>query len=97
MSPTAIAPTTKLQRNNGAISAEVDGETVMVDLDMGSYFALTGTGSFIWALLENPASLDEIVEAIRQEFDVSESGSLEDAVSPFIMDLFARGLVKEAI
>jgi hypothetical protein len=97
MSPTALAPTTKLQRNNGAISAEVDGETVMVDLDMGSYFALTGTGSFIWALLENPASLDEIVEAIRQEFDVSESGSLEDAVSPFIMDLFARGLVKEAI
>ncbi|MDZ4110369.1 MAG: PqqD family protein [Brevundimonas sp.] len=97
MSATALAPTTKLQRNNGAISAEVDGETVMVDLDMGSYFALTGTGSFIWALLENPASLDEIVEAIRQEFDVSESGSLEDAVSPFIMDLFARGLVKEAI
>lgn len=92
-----ITPAMRLQRNNGAISAEVDGETVMVDLDMGSYFALTGTGSFIWALLENPASLDEIVEAIRQEFDVSESGSLEDAVSPFIMDLFARGLVKEAI
>ena len=96
MTHTAISPTKKLQRSEKPIAVDMEGETVMMDIDMGSYFALTGSGSFIWAMLERPATPDEIVQAIREEFDVSEAGNVEEAVSQFVGDLLAKGLVHES-
>lgn len=91
-----IAPTMKLQRSNKPIAVDMEGETVMMDIDMGAYFALTGSGSFIWAQLEYPMTLADIVQAIGDEFDVSDNSNVEEAVSEFVGDLLAKGLVRQA-
>lgn len=96
MSQAALTPTMRLKRNDRAISVEMDGDTVMMDIELGSYFALTGSGTFIWARLENPTTLDEIAQAVREEFDVNEYGSIEDDIFQFVTELFAKGLVNEA-
>lgn len=96
MTRTAITPTMKLQRNPKPVAVDMDGETVMMDIDMGSYFALTGSGSFIWATLEQPVTLAEIVAAVRAEFDVSDDDNADEAIATFVGDLFAGGLVQAA-
>ena len=95
MSNVSIAPTTKLQRIDGAVSVDMDGETVMMDIDNGSYFALTGSGGYIWAALENPATVEEITQHVREEFDASGFDSVEEAVAEFVGDLVQNGLVIE--
>lgn len=96
MTSVSIAPTTKLQRIDGAVSVDMDGETVMMDIDKGSYFALTGSGGYIWAALEQPATLGEITQQVQQQFDASGFDSVEEAVAEFVGDLFENGLVTEA-
>ncbi|OYX17055.1 PqqD family protein [Sphingomonas sp.] len=96
MTHPAITATMKLIRNDKPIAVDMESETVMMDIDSGAYFALKGSGSYIWAMLERPMMLGEIVQTICDEFDVSESGNVEEAVSQFVGDLFAKGLVHEA-
>lgn len=96
MSKSALNPTMKLQRIDGAVSVDLDGETVMMDIDKGSYFALTGSGGFIWDALENPVTLDEIAAQVREKFDASGHDSVEAAVAEFVEELLNNGLVVAA-
>lgn len=96
MTRPTISLTTKLQRSDKPVAVDMGGETVMMDIDMGAYFALTGSGTFIWGVLEKPATLNDIVQAIQKEFDVSKDARFEEAVAQFVSDLVAKGLVHEA-
>jgi hypothetical protein len=96
MAQSSITPKMKLQRNENAISVDIDGETVMMDIDKGCYFALTGSGGHIWAALENPATIDEITQHVHEEFDTSGFGDIKKAVADFVGDLFENGLVIDA-
>lgn len=96
MTSASITPTTKLQRGDGAVFVDMDGETVMMDIEKGSYFALTGSGSYIWAALETPVTLSDIVAQVQEKFDTSGFGGVEEAVTDFVEELFANGLVVKA-
>lgn len=96
MTSAPITPTTKLQRTDEAVSVDIDGETVMMDIEKGCYFALTGSGSYIWAALETPVTLSEIVLQVREKFDTNGFGGVEEAVKDFVEKLFANGLVVKA-
>jgi hypothetical protein len=93
MTKSAILSTMKLQRIQSAVSVDLDGETVMMDIDKGSYFALTGSGGFIWEALEHPATLDEVLAQVQEEFDASGYSSVEEAVTEFVGELLNNGLV----
>ncbi|WP_418357279.1 PqqD family protein [Shewanella basaltis] len=47
-------------------------ELVMMDASQGQYFGLNAVANVIWQLLEAPKSVDELVEMLMQQFDVSE-------------------------
>ena len=57
-------------RNPSAISSELDGEAVILDMESGKYHSLDRTGTRIWALLENKISLDDIVLQLIEEYSV---------------------------
>ncbi len=59
-----------LLRKPDQIFTDMDGDTVMMDPESGSYFGISGTGSRIWELLEQPQTVNAIVEAICTEYDV---------------------------
>ena len=52
------------------ITADMDGELVMMDIMSGKYYNLGKTGGTIWNLLESPKTLDELVDALIDKYDV---------------------------
>lgn len=52
------------------ISSEVAGETVILDLKGGVYFGLDAIGSRVWSLIQRPATVAEIRDALTREYDV---------------------------
>jgi hypothetical protein len=54
------------------VSAELDGEAVVLNLRDGVYFGLNPVGTRVWSLLkEAPRSLAELRQAILAEYDVT--------------------------
>jgi hypothetical protein len=59
------------KRSTEFVSADMDGDTVMMSLQHGNYFGLSaGVGARLWDLLSSPMQLDEMVEIITHEFEV---------------------------
>ena len=53
------------------VSAELDGEAVVLNLKDGVYFGLNPVGSRVWSLLkEAPKSVAELRQTILAEYDV---------------------------
>ena len=51
----------RLKLDSGAVAAEViDGEAIMINLANATYYSIAGVGAFIWELLVERCSLDEI-------------------------------------
>jgi hypothetical protein len=75
------------------ISTDLDGEIVMLELERGEYFSVSGVGAYLWRLLERPRSLEDLVAAVTQEYDVDEGVCLPD-VFAFVEDLLSGGLLR---
>jgi hypothetical protein len=53
-----------------AISTEIDGELVALDVTKGVCYGLNRMGTRIWHLLETPRSARQIADVLTSEFDV---------------------------
>ena len=73
-------------------SAQVDGESVVLDLEEGVYYGLDPVGARIWDEIQEPTSVDEIVTAITAEYDVGRDRCLEDTLA-LVHDLEEKDLV----
>ena len=74
------------------LSAEVDGELVMLDPATSRYFGLADTGMRIWQLLEEPRSLDDVADALLREYEVDRQQCVAEVVE-FVHQLESAGLV----
>lgn len=83
-----------LNRKMGIMTADMNGATVMLDIESGKYFNLGEVGGRIWEILEQPTSVKDLVSTLVQEYDVTEEQCLEDIV-PFLEKMLNRGLVVE--
>lgn len=76
-----------------AIYNKIDDEVVIMSLANDAYINLNEVGSRIWELLvESAHSLDELVETLIEEFEVTEQKCRDD-VSVFLDEMLAKGLV----
>ena len=83
-----------LNRKMGIMTADMNGATVMLDIETGKYFNLGEVGGRFWELLEQPTSVKDLVSTLVQEYDVAEEKCLEDIV-PFLEKMVDRGLIEE--
>lgn len=75
------------------VAREVAGEAVLLNLASGTYFGLNDTGSMIWQMIdESSASLEEICDAIEEEYDV-EREDIERDVLALVEELVEHGLL----
>ena len=72
-------------------TASEDG-AVLLDIEQGICFSLNPVGLKVWELLKKRCSLDEIADALAQEFSVPRDQILSDA-SEFIEALEAKHLI----
>jgi len=82
-------------RNPEIIDSPIDDELVMMDVDKGAYFGLDSVGVSIWAQLESPISLDELVSRLVKLYEVSPEQCLQD-IAPVIDDMVANDLLIES-
>lgn len=85
----------RYQQQPDLIAADLGGETVMMSISTGKYFALRGIGHFIWEFLSEPASIDEVVGAIETRYEVDREQAQTDCEA-FINDLVAKDLLKQS-
>jgi hypothetical protein len=76
-------------------SRRFDGETIVLDLSRGEYYALNRVGGAIWERLGEGASLREVVDHLLTAYAV-DAGTAEADVQKLAADLVAAGLLEQA-
>ncbi len=82
---------TLIIRNPNQITANIDSDLVMMNIEQGEYYGITGVGSRIWELLATPATVADIVRVICTEYDVEEAQCQADTQA-FVEELIKLGL-----
>lgn len=83
----ALAPSAEV------LHQELEGETVLLDLNSERYFGLDESGTRIWALLLELERPETVVERMMQEFDVDEERLRAD-VAELLSRLLDGGLIE---
>jgi hypothetical protein len=79
-------------RKEALAATELDGETVLLDVDTGAYYGYDATGSWIWELIVEPRTVGDLCRALVQRYDV-EPQRCECEVIAFLEELAGYGLV----
>jgi len=67
--------------------------SVILDLEVGTYYGLNQTGTWIWeSLQEGPRTVGQITEALCREYDVESDRVVHD-LSSLLREMAAQGLV----
>jgi hypothetical protein len=74
------------RRQDGILAQEAQGETVLLRLQDGGYYALDEVGATIWDLCDGTRTVSEIVAVLCADFDASESTVRADVLE-FVGDL----------
>jgi hypothetical protein len=82
----------RLAIGEDVIARELDGETVLLNLETGIYFGLDEVGTRIWQLLGAGGPVQAILDTLASEYD-AEREALERDLTHFLAQLEARGLV----
>jgi hypothetical protein len=53
------------------VSCDLAGEVVILSLQSGQYFGLNEVGARVWNLIQEPKTVDAVIQAVLKEYDVS--------------------------
>ncbi|MFN0070213.1 MAG: PqqD family protein [Chloroflexota bacterium] len=82
----------RFRADESVVEAPVEGEVVLLHVDTGVYYGLTGVGHTIWELLKEGHTESAIVTAIHDEFEV-ELRVVTDDVHQLMSELLQAGLI----
>ena len=74
------------------LAQEVDGETVLLDLQSECYFGLDEVGTRIWQLLQEQGELQKVFDTMLEEYDV-DAKQLENDLNELLEKLLDEGLI----
>jgi hypothetical protein len=75
------------------ISRELEGETVVLNLETGVYFGLDAVGTDMWNALLRGGTLRDAFDAVLAQYDV-QPAALEDDLLRFVNQLASKGLLQ---
>lgn len=87
-----IGPDSLLTRSTDLVFSEVDDEITMMHVETGRYYGLNRVGAAVWQLLEEPARLGAVCDALVERFEV-EPEQCRAEVEAFVSQMAAEGLV----
>lgn len=82
----------RLAVSDAVIAAEVDQETVLLDVASGTYFGLDDVGTDIWKLLPHCDDEAVLVARLQEIYDAHPEVVARD-VAAFLDDLVAQGVL----
>jgi hypothetical protein len=78
------------------MSQVVDAETILLDINSGTYFRLNDTGTRVWSGIVASQEVEEIVAEIADECEVPQDTVRAD-VDALLAELVERGLLDTAV
>jgi len=91
--PQVFNPDTIVQRNESRfLASQLGNETVMMDMDSGDYLGINSVASDMWALLEQPIKVENLIKSMVEMYDVSEDVCKAE-VETFLPKMFAQNML----
>lgn len=80
-----------IARKDNFVENDVDGDFILVPLEddiakVGSLFHLNETGTFIWKMIDGKTSMEEITNALLENYDTSIETAIND-IELFLEDV----------
>ena len=82
-----------VKRADRFVETEIDGETVVMELETGDFFSLSGSALAIWQLIDGTRDRASLAAAVAAEYQLRES-QLAGEIDAFVADLKAAKLVE---
>lgn len=76
----------------GVMVRQLEGESVLLNLNTESYFGLDDVGTRMWSVLTQSASIEAAFDVLREEYEV-EPEQLQTDLGSFIDKLVESGLI----
>jgi hypothetical protein len=92
MNSSALTTATTVVADDDALSTTIDGETVILHPDVGKYYGLNEVGTFVWELLQEPRSVDELCREVVDAYEVD-----RDRCRPDVEDLLVKLVEKDLV
>ena len=83
----------KVQQSPGVLFNQVDDDLVMMDVKSGNYFGINPVGAEIWNKMQEPITVQEIINQLLAEYEIDEATCRSETLV-FIQQTFERGFLK---
>ncbi len=80
-------------REGGVAWQEIDGQTVLLDVEHSRYLGINATGTLIWRALVAGTTRCELIAQLQQEFGITQAQASAD-VDAFIAGCADRNLLQ---
>ena len=61
-------------------ATDLNGDTVMMNLEKGKYFALNSIGSRIWELIDEKKVVNQVIDELLEEYEVDKETCVETVI-----------------
>ncbi|MEM9060252.1 MAG: PqqD family peptide modification chaperone [Pseudomonadota bacterium] len=81
-------------RGSEHVETRVGSQTMMMSVEQGKYFSVDASANRIWELLEQPMTIQGIIDRLLLEYEV-DPAACQTQVLSFVRELHDNGLVVE--
>lgn len=82
-----------IARSESIMFSDLDGQTIMLNIETGEYYDIDPVGSDIWSRIEQPKSVANICQDLLLVYSVGLEKCRED-VLPFLSELLELGVLE---
>jgi hypothetical protein len=82
-----------IARRDEVIAVDLQGRTVILDVDSGLFYQLNAVGTRIWEMLDAPSTVPHLCNRLQDKFDVEAETCRRD-VTDFVQRLVASRLIE---
>ncbi len=72
---------TVIAKGQQYVEAVADGDIVLMHVESGRFFTLSGTGRRMWELMEQPTTIEALAERLIEEYAVDKDACIRDLLA----------------
>ena len=84
-----------IENTQQVVSDMIDGEMMLLNMEAGNYYSLTGVGAPLWEHLRSGIEQSELLKALAAAFPQEQVESLETDLQNFLNSLREESLILE--
>jgi hypothetical protein len=88
-----LSGSTVITVNKDYVYCNVEDEMVLLGMEDGIYYGLNPVGAFVWEQITEPKTIDQVRDAILDEYDVGKEECERDLFE-LLREMTAKGLVE---